>query len=223
MALDETLATAMAREEEAAIAERFHAEAREEEIKFRATARKAESKAQKLETQAATLSKILNAGTGSFWPPVLQLVGLPPCARAHNARAQGGKYPYFCARSEVRRQILETWLVVAGGVLWGAFPLVYSILFSAFYLPLLLMLAGLILRGVAFEYRSRTERMRWIWDAAFSGGSLVAALMQGATVGTHQTDRTALPPRPPWPAPRDRATKSWRREPHPPAPNQESA
>jgi cytochrome bd ubiquinol oxidase subunit II len=77
----------------------------------------------------------------------------------------------------------ETWLVVAGVVLWGAFPLVYSVLFSAFYLPLLLMLAGLILRGVAFEYRSRTERMRWIWDAAFSGGSLVAAFMQGLTVG----------------------------------------
>jgi cytochrome bd ubiquinol oxidase subunit II len=77
----------------------------------------------------------------------------------------------------------ETWLVIAGVVLWGAFPLVYSVLFSAFYLPLLLMLAGLILRGVAFEYRSRTERMRWIWDAAFAGGSLVAAFMQGLTVG----------------------------------------
>jgi cytochrome bd ubiquinol oxidase subunit II len=77
----------------------------------------------------------------------------------------------------------ETWLVVAGVVLWGAFPLVYSVLFSAFYLPLLLMLAGLILRGVAFEYRSKTERLRWIWDAAFSGGSLVAAFMQGLTVG----------------------------------------
>jgi cytochrome bd ubiquinol oxidase subunit II len=77
----------------------------------------------------------------------------------------------------------ETWLVVAGVVLWSAFPLVYSVLFSAFYLPLLLMLAGLILRGVAFEYRARAERMRWIWDAAFAGGSLVAAFMQGLTVG----------------------------------------
>jgi cytochrome bd ubiquinol oxidase subunit II len=77
----------------------------------------------------------------------------------------------------------ETWLVVNGVVLWGAFPLVYSVLFSALYLPLLLMLAGLILRGVAFEYRSKTERMRWIWDAAFSGGSLVAAFTQGLMVG----------------------------------------
>jgi cytochrome bd ubiquinol oxidase subunit II len=77
----------------------------------------------------------------------------------------------------------ETWLVVAGVVLWSAFPLVYSVLFSAFYLPLLLMLAGLILRGVAFEYRSKTERMRWIWDAAFAGGSVAAAFVQGLMVG----------------------------------------
>ena len=77
----------------------------------------------------------------------------------------------------------ETWLVVAGVVLWGAFPVVYATLFSAFYLPLLLMLAGLILRGVAFEYRYKTERMRWVWDAGFAGGSFVAAFMQGLTVG----------------------------------------
>jgi cytochrome bd ubiquinol oxidase subunit II len=77
----------------------------------------------------------------------------------------------------------ETWLVVAGTVLWGAFPVVYATLFSALYLPLLLMLAGLILRGVSFEYRNKTERMRWVWDAAFAGGSLVAAFIQGMTVG----------------------------------------
>ncbi len=77
----------------------------------------------------------------------------------------------------------ETWLVVAGVVLWGAFPVVYATLFSAFYLPLLLMLAGLILRGVAFEYRDKTERLRWIWDTGFAGGSLVAAFIQGMMVG----------------------------------------
>ena len=77
----------------------------------------------------------------------------------------------------------ETWLVVAGVVLWGAFPVVYATLFSAFYLPLLLMLAGLILRGVAFEYRNKTERLRWVWDGGFAGGSLVAAFIQGMTVG----------------------------------------
>jgi cytochrome bd ubiquinol oxidase subunit II len=77
----------------------------------------------------------------------------------------------------------ETWLVVSGVILWGAFPIVYSTLMSAFYLPVLLMLAGLILRGVAFEFRRKTERMRWIWDANFAGGSLVAAFMQGLMVG----------------------------------------
>jgi cytochrome bd ubiquinol oxidase subunit II len=77
----------------------------------------------------------------------------------------------------------ETWLVVAGVILWGAFPIVYSILMSAFYLPVILMLAGLILRGVAFEYRARTIRMRWVWDASFAGGSLVAAFIQGLMVG----------------------------------------
>src|ERR1700719_4964591 len=66
----------------------------------------------------------------------------------------------------------ETWLVVTGVILWGAFPPVYATLLSAFYLPLLLMLAGLILRGVAFEYRHWAEGSRWVWDIAFAGGSL---------------------------------------------------
>jgi len=77
----------------------------------------------------------------------------------------------------------ETWLIVTGVVLWGAFPIVYSTLLSAFYVPLLLMLAGLILRGVAFEYRHKAIRTRWIWNASFALGSLVAAFMQGLTVG----------------------------------------
>src|ERR1700751_5939831 len=77
----------------------------------------------------------------------------------------------------------ETWLVVTAVILWGAFPLVYSVLLSAFYLPLILMLAGLILRGVSFEFRAKAQSLRWIWDAAFAGGSLVAAFVQGAAVG----------------------------------------
>jgi cytochrome d ubiquinol oxidase subunit II len=77
----------------------------------------------------------------------------------------------------------ETWLVVTGVVLWGAFPVVYATLLSAFYLPIFAMLAGLILRGVAFEFRDKTERLRWMWDAGFAGGSLVAAFIQGMTVG----------------------------------------
>ncbi len=77
----------------------------------------------------------------------------------------------------------ETWLVVTGVILWGAFPPVYATLLSAFYLPLILMLAGLILRGVAFEFRARAEGSRWVWDIACAGGSLVAAFVQGMTVG----------------------------------------
>jgi cytochrome d ubiquinol oxidase subunit II len=77
----------------------------------------------------------------------------------------------------------ETWLIVAGVVLWGAFPIVYATLFSAFYLPLLLMLAGLILRGVAFEFRYKAERMRPVWDIGFAGGSLAATFIQGLMVG----------------------------------------
>ena len=51
----------------------------------------------------------------------------------------------------------ETWLIVTAVILWGAFPVVYATLLSAFYLPLLVMLAGLILRGVAFEFRYKTS------------------------------------------------------------------
>jgi cytochrome bd ubiquinol oxidase subunit II len=77
----------------------------------------------------------------------------------------------------------ETWLVVSGVILWGAFPVVYAALLSAFYLPLIVMLLGLILRGVAFEFRLKTQRMRWIWNLSFAGGSLLASFMQGMTVG----------------------------------------
>jgi cytochrome d ubiquinol oxidase subunit II len=98
------------------------------------------------------------------------------------------------ARDETRRHAMisavapvwdgnETWLVVAGVILWSAFPIVYSTLMSAFYLPVLFMLAGLILRGVAFEYRLKAQRMRWVWNASFAGGSLVAAFSQGLMVG----------------------------------------
>ncbi len=77
----------------------------------------------------------------------------------------------------------ETWLVCAGTILFGAFPIVFSLLLSAFYLPIFLMLAGLIFRGVAFEFRYKTERLRWLWDAGFVGGSYVAAFVQGTAVG----------------------------------------
>jgi cytochrome bd ubiquinol oxidase subunit II len=77
----------------------------------------------------------------------------------------------------------ETWLIVAGVVLWGAFSPVYSLLVSAFYIPVILMLAGLIFRGVAFEFRGRARRTRAIWNVGFVAGSVIAAFMQGAMVG----------------------------------------
>jgi cytochrome bd ubiquinol oxidase subunit II len=78
----------------------------------------------------------------------------------------------------------ETWLVVTGTVLFGAFPAAYAALLSAFYLPLVLMLCALILRGVAFEYRHNAiVGFRWFWDLAFAAGSFVATFVQGMTVG----------------------------------------
>lgn len=77
----------------------------------------------------------------------------------------------------------ETWLVVTGTVLFGAFPAAYAALLSAFYLPLVLMLCALILRGVAFGFRYKSLGFRWFWDLGFAGGSFVATFIQGMTVG----------------------------------------
>lgn len=79
----------------------------------------------------------------------------------------------------------ETWLVLGGGGLFAAFPLAYSILIPAFYLPVLIMLAALIFRGVAFEFRHKAVRQptKRFWNGAFFGGSLVAALSQGVILG----------------------------------------
>jgi cytochrome d ubiquinol oxidase subunit II len=77
----------------------------------------------------------------------------------------------------------ETWLVLGGGGLMAAFPLAYAVLMPALYTPIIAMLIGLVFRGVAFEFRWRTERERNLWDIAFAGGSLLAALAQGIALG----------------------------------------
>lgn len=78
----------------------------------------------------------------------------------------------------------ETWLVLGGGGLFAAFPLAYSILLPAFYMPIILMLIGLIFRGVAFEFRFKAEgKSRYLWDYAFHVGSLTAAFCQGVILG----------------------------------------
>lgn len=77
----------------------------------------------------------------------------------------------------------ETWLVLGGGGLFAAFPVAYSILFTAFYIPIILMLLGLILRGVAFEFRFKAHKSRKLWDIVFHIGSLVATFFQGVVLG----------------------------------------
>ncbi|MEE4152626.1 MAG: cytochrome d ubiquinol oxidase subunit II [Erythrobacter sp.] len=77
----------------------------------------------------------------------------------------------------------ETWLVLGGGGLFAAFPLAYAVVLPATYPLIIAMLLGLVFRGVAFEYRWRDPAHRAFWDAAFFGGSLVAAMAQGMTLG----------------------------------------
>src|SRR5690554_5230307 len=80
----------------------------------------------------------------------------------------------------------ETWLVLGGAGLLAAFPLAYSVVLSAFMLPLIFMLLGLIFRGVAFEFRFKAQdhRRHW-WDKAFIGGSVIATFFQGVTLGAY--------------------------------------
>ncbi|MDE3738304.1 MULTISPECIES: cytochrome d ubiquinol oxidase subunit II [Pseudomonas] len=80
----------------------------------------------------------------------------------------------------------ETWLILGGAGLFGAFPLAYSVVLSALYLPLILMLLGLIFRGVAFEFRFKAKpAKRHLWDKAFIGGSIAATFFQGVALGAY--------------------------------------
>ncbi len=76
----------------------------------------------------------------------------------------------------------ETWLVLLGGALFGAFPLVYGVVLHALYAPIMAMLFGLIFRGVAFEFHEHARR-KAIWGVAFGVGSLLAAVAQGFALG----------------------------------------
>jgi cytochrome d ubiquinol oxidase subunit II len=78
----------------------------------------------------------------------------------------------------------ETWLVLGGGGLFAAFPFAYAALMPALYIPILIMLMALILRGVAFEFRLRARaRGKRFWTIAFATGSIVATLAQGLVLG----------------------------------------
>jgi cytochrome bd ubiquinol oxidase subunit II len=79
----------------------------------------------------------------------------------------------------------ETWLVLGAAALMAAFPLAYAVILSALYLPLLLMLGGLIWRGVAFEFRFKADDAhKPFWDKAFAWGSYIATMSQGVALGT---------------------------------------
>lgn len=77
----------------------------------------------------------------------------------------------------------ETWLVLGGGGLLAVFPLAYATILPALYAPIIAMLLALVFRGVAFEFRWRTRRARFLWNWAFAGGSIMAALAQGIALG----------------------------------------
>jgi cytochrome d ubiquinol oxidase subunit II len=78
----------------------------------------------------------------------------------------------------------ETWLALGGAALMAAFPLAYSVILSALYLPIVLMLGGLIWRGVAFEFRFKAdEAHKPFWDKAFAWGSYIASVSQGVALG----------------------------------------
>lgn len=79
----------------------------------------------------------------------------------------------------------ETWLVLGGAALFGAFPLAYAVILDALAIPLTLMLVALIFRGVAFEFRFKAdEHHRYFWDRAFLISSVIATFVQGVVVGS---------------------------------------
>jgi len=101
----------------------------------------------------------------------------------------------FIAKTDLERRIIintigpvwdgnEVWMITAGGALFAAFPHVYATMFSTFYLALFLMLLALIMRGVAFEFRSKDENKSWrsFWDWMIFFGSAVPALLWGVAV-----------------------------------------
>ena len=98
----------------------------------------------------------------------------------------------FIAKNEMEKRMVynaagpfwdgnEVWLITAGGVTFAAFPLAYAVMFSALYAPLLILLFGLIIRAVSFEFRNKVDGPRWrkVWDYCHFFGNFVPALLLG--------------------------------------------
>src|SRR3984957_8796489 len=103
---------------------------------------------------------------------------------------------HFLARSDEERRLCmntigpiwdgnEVWLVTFGGALFAAFPLAYATIFSAFYVPFMMLLFALIFRAISIEFRSKISSARWrgAWDLAFFGASILASFLFGVAVG----------------------------------------
>ncbi len=102
--------------------------------------------------------------------------------------------PFIAKKDGERRAVINTigpvwdgnevWMITAGGAMFAAFPHMYATLFSGFYVALVIMLLGLIMRGVAFEFRGKREEPAWRakWDLAIFFGSLIPALLWGVTI-----------------------------------------
>ncbi|OJV13522.1 MAG: cytochrome d ubiquinol oxidase subunit II [Alphaproteobacteria bacterium 33-17] len=78
----------------------------------------------------------------------------------------------------------ETWLILGGAALFGAFPVAYSVILPAMYIPLTIFLVGIILRGVAFEFRFKSHSSKLVWDYMFAAGSTIMTFGQGIVLGT---------------------------------------
>ncbi len=78
----------------------------------------------------------------------------------------------------------QTWLVFGGAALYGAFPLAFSVILPIFYIPIFIMVIALLFRGIAFEFRLKAIKTKWLWDICFFLGSLFATIAQGLILGT---------------------------------------
>ncbi len=86
-----------------------------------------------------------------------------------------------------------TWLVFGGAALYGAFPLAFSVILPAIYMPILIMVLSLLFRGVALEFRFKAIKSKVFWDMCFFSGSMVATISQGLILGTFVRGFSLIP------------------------------